>query len=300
MDILTPEEKLKEKKLYKTLYIILCVLPVLALLTIIGYSHSQKVVLQNANEAIKVGNIEEAKNWALQLDDMERIDKNNETLLMVACQYGSAEMIEWAIAHEADPNYAPHGATTPLELYCSFGFRAGPKTLTRLLKAGADVKKYEFTPPIFCLAEKLLWMTPDERKIAFDEMLVLYNNGDKMRHNGTTLFHYAAQYDNVELAEALLITVAGAKQLGEKDSNGKTPYDLALANGSADVQRLLRRFEEGVMTELDKEDTPSEENIVTDNKDELDALINSLYEQSSHAPDELGPTEPSEELTNNS
>lgn len=282
MEILTPEEKLKEKKLYKTLYTVLCILPIIAILAIAGYFHSQKVIVDNINSAVKTGNINEAKEWAAQLDDLETLDSNNETLLMVACETGSEDMIDWALANGADPNYAPKGATTPLELYCSFGFRAGPKSLTRLLKAGADVRQCVYTPPIFRLAEKLLWMTPEERDIAFQEMLLLYHGGDKIRHNNTTLFHYAAQFDNVELAEALLMTVAGAKQLAEEDSNGKTPYDLALANGSAKVQRLLRRFEEGLLEELNKDESIESEDTdpVKDNKEELDALINSLYQQS--------------------
>jgi ankyrin repeat protein len=104
------------------------------------------------------------------------------------------------------------------------------------------------------------------------------------------LFHYAAQYDNEELAMALLQTAEGAKQLGELNKDGKTPYDLALANGSAKIQRLVRRFQEGLLELLD-EKPQTEEQEVVDNKDELDALINSLYEQSAQS---QPPTEPVE------
>ena len=297
MDILTPEEKLKEKKLYRTLYIILCVLPIIAFLTVIGYSQSQKTILNNANDAIKVGNVEEAIDWATQLDSMETLDDNNETLLMVACEKGSADMIDWALVNGADPNYAPRGAMSPIELYCSFGFRAGTKPLARLIKAGANVKQYVYTPPIFRLAEKLLYMTPEERDIAFQEMLLLYHAGDKIAYNGTTLFHYVAQFDNAELAEALLMTAAGVKQLLEKDPNGQTPYDLALANGSADVQRLLRKFEEGLLEQLEQEgiEAPEETEPVKDNKAELDALIDSLAEQSANNQSTTPPQEDNEE-----
>ena len=69
----------------------------------------------------------------------------------------------------------------------------------------------------------------------------------------------------------------------EQDSDGKTPYDLALLNGSSTVQRLLRRFEENLLEELNKEPSVDEEVENTppkDNKEELDRLINSLLEQS--------------------
>lgn len=283
MEILTPEEKQKEKQLYRRLYTLLIILPIIALITVVGYFASQKSLLNQANEAIKAGNIEEAKEFAIQIDNLEMLDKNYETLLMVACEAGSAEMVEWAIFHGADPNFAPRGATTPLELYCSFGFRAGPKTLIRLLRAGADVQTYQFTPPAFCLANKLLYMTPEEREIAFEEIVILYESGDKMKHNDSTLFHYAAQYDNEPLAISLLQTTAGVKLLVEQDSDGKTPYDLALLNGSSTVQRLLRRFEENLLEELNKEPSVDEEVENTppeDNKEELDRLINSLLEQS--------------------
>ena len=280
MEILTPEEKQKEKKLYRNLYTLLIVLPLIALATWFGYTNSQTAIATNATEAIKAGNIEEAKDWALQLDSWDHLDKNRETVLMVACETGVAEFVDWVLAHGADPNYSPRGSMTPLELYCSFGFRAGPQTLSRLLKAGARISNYELTPPIFCLGTKLIWMTPDERDVAFEEMLILYNNGDKMSYNGVTLFHYAAQYDNEALAYALLSSLAGANQLTAKDPNGKTPYELALMNGSASVQRLIRRFEEGLRAE--EEEIPSETTKPEDNKDELDALINSLVDQSSN------------------
>lgn len=291
MDILTPEEKQKEKKLYKTLYIILIILPLIGLLTIWTYFSAQKSLLNDINGLIKSGQIEEAKELAAQLEDLELLDENNETLLMVACEMGSSEMIEWALAHNADPNYSPRGATTPLELYCSFGFRGGPETLMRLLKAGAQVQSYRYNPPIFCLAEKLIWMTPSERDVALEEMLILYHSGDKIRHNGTTLFHYAAQYDNEELATALLSTAAGAKQLAEKNQDGKTPYDLALEYGSAKIQRLVRRFQEGLLEILDEPTQPEYEQEIVDNKDELDALINSLYEQSTQSQNATEPVE---------
>ena len=279
MEFFTPEQKKQEKKLYKTLYGILIVLPVLALLTIFGYTQSQITIAQNATEAIQAGDVDLAKEWASQLDSMEQHNRNRETVLMVACESGVAEMVEWAIAHDADPNYAPRGAMTPLELYCSFGFRAGAPTLNRLLRAGARVNNYLLTPPIFCLGTKLIWMTAEEREIAFDEMLLLYKSGDKMQYNGVTLFHYAARYDNEPLAYELLCSVAGAKQLAMEDPDGYTPYELALQNGSSAIQRLVRRFEEGLLAE--QESTPIETTKPEDNKDELDALINSLQEQAS-------------------
>lgn len=283
MEFLTPEEKLKEKKLYRNIYILLCVLPLVALGTIFGYFLSQESLANKANDAIRAGNVEEAKSYAIQLDDLQTQDKNNETVLMVACENGCSEVIEWALAHGADPNYAPKGATTPLELYCSFGFRGGAKTLSRLLRAGADVKIYQFKPPTFCLAERLLYMTSEEREVAFDEMLVLYQNGDKIVYEDTTLFHYVAQYDDEDLAKALLSTVAGAKQLGAVNADGKTPYDLALQNGSAKVQRAIRKFEEGVLNALDNDkndnEADAEENEYTYSQEEMDALINSLEQQ---------------------
>lgn len=291
MDILTPEEKQKEKKLYRSIYILLVALPIIAILTVFGYFASQKSLATQATDAIRAGNIEEAKSFAIQLDDLQTQDKNRETVLMVACETGCSEIIEWALAHDADPNYAPVGATPPLELYCSFGFRGGVKTLVRLIRAGADVKNYQFTPPIFCLAERLLYLTPEERNLVFEEMLVLYNSGDKIRYNDTTLFHYAAQYDNEELAMALLQTAEGAKQLGELNKDGKTPYDLALANGSAKIQRLVRRFQEGLLEILDEPPQPEDEQEIVDNKDELDALINSLYEQSTQSQNATEPVE---------
>ena len=42
MDILTPEEKQKEKKLYRSIYILLVALPIIAILTVFGYFASQK------------------------------------------------------------------------------------------------------------------------------------------------------------------------------------------------------------------------------------------------------------------
>ena len=297
MEILTPEEKLKEKKLYNRIYVLLCVLPIVALLTVFGYFLSQESLVNKANNAIRAGNIEEAKSYAIQLDDMQQQDKNNETVLMVACENGCSEFIEWAITHGADPNYAPPGSTPPLELYCSFGFRGGAKTLSRLLRAGANVQNYQFKPPMFCLAERLLYMTQEEREIAFDEMLLLYQNGDKIQYEDTTLLHYVAQYDDEDLAKALLSTVAGAKQLGITNADGKTPYDIALINGSAKVQRVFRRFEEGILAELENDsklEEPVEEEPV-DNKAELDALINSLQQTHNQQPTEE--TEPSDTAT---
>ncbi len=295
MEFLTPEEKLKEKKLYRNIYILLCILPLIAFGTIFGYFLSQKSLVNKANDAIRAGQIEEAKAYAMQLDDMQTHDNNTETILMVACENGCSEIIEWALAHGADPNYAPRGATSPLELYCSFGFRGGAKTLSRLLQAGADVKNYQFKPPMFCLAERLLYMTSEEREIAFAEMLILYHNGDKIQYDNTTLLHYVAQYDDEALAKALLSTVAGAKQLGMLNTDGKTPYDLALQNGSAKVQRVIRQFQEGLLDALENEDNPEDinsgEDEYTYNQEEMDALINSLEQQSQKSQQETASTE---------
>ena len=291
MEFFTPEQKKQEKKLYKTLYAILIALPIVALLTIFGYTQSQITIAQNTTDAIQAGDIELAKEWAEQLDSLEQHNRSRETVLMIACEMGAAEMVEWAIAHDADPNYAPRGAMSPLELFCSFGFRAGAPTLNRLLRAGAKVNNYLLTPPIFCLGTKLIWMTPEEREIAFDEMLLLYKNGDKMQYNGVTLFHYAARYDYEPLAYELLCSVAGAKQLAAEDPDGYTPYELALQNGSSSIQRLVRRFEEGLLAEQEikePEATKPEDNLA-----ELDALINSLQEQGAQK-QETSPSEPIE------
>ena len=313
MENQTPEQKLKlsnkrveeyaenERKKNRVIYLIMAILPFIVLFACFAYSHSQKSLVTQINEAIKASDQATIDVLLPNVDDLETLDEHNETMLMVACEAGHAEMIEWLLIHEVDPNYAPSGAATPLELYCSYGYKTGADTLTRLLRAGASIKDFRYTSPIFCLGERLKWMTPEERDVAFEEILILYDKGDKLTNGKTTLFHYAAQYNQEELATELLKTAAGAHLLSLQDENGKTPYDLALANGSAAIQRLLRAFEEGIREEYENPghlQEPTGELVdEEEEEDNLDELIAALGGLDPHAVDApiVTETEPASE-----
>lgn len=269
----------KVDKTQKIINIFLCILPALALLTILFYCGSQKSVATQVTTAIKFGDNETAIELIEQIESMQQTDNDRETILMVACESGNAEIIELALNKGAKPNYCPSGALTPLELYCLYGYHAGQDTLYTLLKLGANPIRYEQTPPLYCLTDKLQWTQPDEREVIEEEIILLLKAGSPLTYNDTSILHYAAQYNLGSVAEYLVHTVEGAKLLAMKDENGKTPYEVAISHGAASVQRAIRHFEEELKAELEENETPIEDSIEVEEIPSLDELIESLMGQ---------------------
>ena len=144
-------------KVQQKINIILCILPVLALTIFLMWNFSQQKLINQATAAITERDTETALDLIENIDLLDKPDSKSMTILMTACKEGDSVVIKSLLSKGANPNKHPNGMLTPLELFCSYGYTAGEDALYSLLKAGANPKVFEDTPPLFALANKFVW-----------------------------------------------------------------------------------------------------------------------------------------------
>lgn len=166
------------------------------------------------------------------------------TMLQTACRMGNVEVIRHLLEKGANP-HREKGWMTPLECYCANNFGGDDMEAVKLLvEYGADPAVFASSPSTFLLAWQFSWRAYDRKKVVSQEILFLLEHGAPMVFEGRSLLHVAARTDEEELFEVLLDTEEGRKCLSMKDKDGYTPWDIAVQNGSTEVQALILTAEQ--------------------------------------------------------
>ena len=231
-------------KVQQKINIILCILPILAPAIFLMWNFSQQKLINQVTTAITERDTETALDLIENIDLLDKPDSKSMTILMTACKEGDGVVIKSILSKGANPNKHPNGMLTPLELFCSYGYTAGEDALYSLLKAGANPKVFEDTPPLFALANKFVWVEKEYKDVVTKEALILLQAGASLTYNDTSIVHYAAQYNFSELLDAIIRTQEGMPLLLMKDGNDDTPWNLAVKNSSVQAQRVIRALDE--------------------------------------------------------
>ena len=219
---------------------------------------SQRIMLQNTIDAIKEGDNETVLSLIDKLANVDTEGKGHETILSVACEYGNRQVIHLALDRGADPNKQYGYLLTPIELFCAYGYDAGPEPLQALISAGADVNKYINKPAIIVLAEKSYWMDDTQKATASQEINLLFKSGAALTYGRETVLHYAAKSNMSNLVYSLIRTEQGIALINMLDTDGNTPYQVSVKYGAVAVQRVIRSYEEEIRKMM--EDAEREEN----------------------------------------
>lgn len=216
----------------------------------------QQEMIDAACVAIENYAQEDAESYIDQVWDINGCGLRKETMLMVACEVGNEEAIEYLLNKGADPNKTVAGNLTPLELFCRDGYNAGERALLLLLNAGVRQSIYTVKPAIFHLADNYYWMTDEQKALATEETIWLLKYGAPLGYKDTSLLHLAAKSNMADLFYTIVHTREGLYMINMRDGDGNTPWSVAVINGAVDVQRVIRNLE----TESEEE---QEENATT-------------------------------------
>ena len=222
---------------------------------ILIYIIDQETYIDKACAAIEANDNDVAIQYLKKIKNYNSIGQRKETVLMVACESGNAEIIAFLLTQDLDVNYCPNGALTPLELFCQTGYKAGIDALDLLLEYGVKQSNFSEKPAVFYLAENLYWMEDEERIIAEELILSLMQNGAPFGYKTTTILHEITKADSADLFDILVHTTQGLALLNTKNSEGKTPWDISIQYGAVDVQRVIRFLEEELRQEQNPGDT---------------------------------------------
>lgn len=224
----------------------------------------QDDVFIDARESIVKNDVESLDLCVSKMWDIDMIGPGKQTLLMVACENGSVDAIEYLINHGADVNKSPSGCMTPLELYCSLSYEAGEYGLLLLIDSNVKQSKYTVKPAVFHLADQYYWMNDSQKALATEETIWLLKYGAPLGYNNTSLLHMAAKGNMGDLFYTIVHTTQGLSMLNMKDENGQTPWEIAVEYGAVSVQKVIRNLE----TEL-KEEEENGSNIGSTNPDDI-------------------------------
>jgi ankyrin repeat protein len=122
-------------------------------------------------------------------------DESGNTALMIATQYGYSQIVKVLLEHEADPNIRAHDGTTTLTLAAEYGY---PQIVTLLLEHEA--------------------------------------NPDLQDGNGETALIIATAKGNLEIARLLL---KGGSDPNKQNENGVTALTMAASKGHLGIAKLL-------------------------------------------------------------
>jgi ankyrin repeat protein len=154
--------------------------------------------------------------------------------LYIACRNGQAEVVRFLLGKDPDLSFRAFLGATPLH-WAYFG---GSRAVVELLeKSGADAEARDntlgCTPRSFgiCVAANWGLAFLVRARLADDPSLVNIMDGR------TSPLHEAARENHIQIVRLLL--EAGANPL-LTNGDGKTPLDLALEKGYADVAEVLR------------------------------------------------------------
>lgn len=258
---------MEKKKIHFGLgfYIPLVIAFICALLLFVIVDQEEKI--DNLKNAIEQNNTEAAKVYVDELININIPGKNNKTALMLACEYGNGELIEYVVQKGADVNYAPNGMPTPLELFCEKGYCAGPDALRTMFSAGLKQSKYTLQPAIFTLANNFYWMDDEQKEEATEVVIVLLKNGAPLGYNDTTILHLAAKADMDDLFYTVVHTQEGIYMLNAKNEDEQTAWEIAVKFGAINVQKVIRNLEQEYKDEQGNQGNEWTE-IITPDEDE--------------------------------
>jgi ankyrin repeat protein len=263
-------------------FFIATLLAAICSITLLFIDHNETIVTLGC-EAIAQEDNELAKQYIDRAINIDGVGNNKQTMLMTACDVGNSEMIIYLLNSGADANKTMPGHPTPLELFCQNGYNAGKRTLEILIRNGAKQKEYTIKPALFHLADNFYWMNDEQKKEATEEAILLLQNGAPLEYDGTSLLHIAAKSDMSDLFYTIVHTSQGLQLLTKQDTDGMTPWQVAVKNGSIDVQRVIRNLE----TEFEEEqnentqqtdpiEPPSSDDLENEQLPTVDAPLGSI------------------------
>ncbi|XP_052076520.1 uncharacterized protein LOC127714493 isoform X3 [Mytilus californianus] len=173
-------------------------------------------------------------NYLINLeDDFVKINetymmREHKSVLHIACQKGSTELIKILLDHGATVDIQDKGGLTPLHLTCLNGQH---DTASLLLKAGANVNRLDnlgMTPVYYAC-------TGNYKNIV--ELLIQNKaNINKSSSNGSTPLHAACEKESIDIVDILL--KKGSK-VDAQEKSGETPLHIACRNGNEQIVKLL-------------------------------------------------------------
>lgn len=160
-------------------------------------------------------------------------DRNGATLLHLAAQAGSEEIVAWLLARKADPDHPDSQGFTPLDRAAFAAGQHFPAVAQRLLAAGA---------PLTIRAAVALGDQEGVRELAGRDPGLLQRDID-WRRGG--LLAMAVRHGQLEMVRLLLDLGADVdertvlEELEEPTESSGQPLWLAAANGRRDIAELL-------------------------------------------------------------
>jgi ankyrin repeat protein len=154
--------------------------------------------------------------------------------LYIACRNGQADVVQFLLDKKPDLSFRAYQGATPLHWAYFGGSRA---VVAMLEQAGSDTETRDpvlgCTPRSFgiCVAANWGFDFLVRARLANDPSMVTIMDGR------TSPLHEAARENHIQIVRLLLDQ--GANPL-LSNGDGKTPLDLALENGHAEVAELLR------------------------------------------------------------
>ena len=229
-----------------------CVAIILAsVMLLTGCSSSKKI--RSLCDAIEKGDNAEAIRIAEGIRDLnaesdmfprltELLEGPVTTPLLRACETGNGEMIIWLLEHGAKTDYAPGRNLYPLEGFCDTGAGINRDALQKLLDCGADPEQYKRRPPLFRLAQTLYHRHDETYPVGVEMVVTVLDSGAKWQDptDGYTILHYGATQRDGSLLRVLLERKEAEEFMNVENKQGQTPLDVAIQNGCAECEQLLR------------------------------------------------------------
>lgn len=200
----------------------------------LGYRPKEKnpgeIVLSIAAEGDNTGEILRRHAAGEDIDVIRKEDGFSS--LHLAARYGNAEMVETLLKCGAKIDRRNNNGHTPLHLAATF--KEGP-TIRMLLKYGADPNEQDNEGDFCLLYLPQVHALSDMYRIFLDHPKIDVN---LRNHAGETALHYMAKSGTPAKVMKLLID-AGA-DCNIRDGGGRTPLDVAEANGKQEAAEFLR------------------------------------------------------------
>jgi ankyrin repeat protein len=163
-------------------------------------------------------------------DDRDQISD----ALYIACRVGQLESARWLLDHGADPNFRGYCGANCLA-WAEFAGNAELCALLRERGASDELLDYRYraTPRVFPLMVFAGWGFP--RRLG--ERLLANRSLANARGGRGTLLHAAAEEGKEQCVKVLLYFGADRSAT---DADGRSPVEVAVASGHAEVAELLR------------------------------------------------------------
>lgn len=183
---------------------------------------SSEETKETPHQMIKDNKIEAAKNQFQMPSDINGIDADGNTVLHLAAELDDADLVTFFMIKGADPELKNFDSDTPLHVAIQNNSYNAAKTLVEM---GADLfsRNADYVTALDCGIEK------DE---GYYDIFITKKTGELRDADGKSLVHYFVETQNPTGIEWC---IKKGLPISVKDSNGKTPLDLAFEDIDNDI-----------------------------------------------------------------